>query len=239
MQKRAVFIGLVALGMLGALTVAGQAKGATSWIEGKHYFRIQPAQRTHVPAGKVEVAEAFSYGCPACDHFLPVMGRLEASLPPDAQIVYVPASFNQAEQWPMFQRAFVAAQVLGIVEKTHVAMFNAVWKTGELAVIDPRTGKLKQPPPTIEDAARFYARTAGVPAEQFLATARSFSVELGMKRADEWFKACQIDQTPTMVVNGKYRLHVASAGGVDQMIELINWLVAKESAATQSAAHHP
>jgi hypothetical protein len=33
------------------------------------------------------------------------------------------------------------------------------------------------------------------------------------------------------VVNGKYSLHVASAGGVDQLIELVNYLVAKESAA--------
>jgi thiol:disulfide interchange protein DsbA len=31
------------------------------------------------------------------------------------------------------------------------------------------------------------------------------------------------------VVNGKYRLTVSSAGGYDQVIELVNWLVAKET----------
>jgi hypothetical protein len=30
-------------------------------------------------------------------------------------------------------------------------------------------------------------------------------------------------------VNGKYRVVVQSAGGNDQTVELVNWLVAKES----------
>jgi hypothetical protein len=42
-------------------------------------------------------------------------------------------------------------------------------------------------------------------------------------------KAYGIDRTPTIVVNGKYRLHVQSVGGPDEVIELVKWLVAKES----------
>ncbi len=61
---------------------------------------------------------------------------------------------------------------LGIEEKTHDAMFDAVWNTGELAVSDPITHQLKKPLPSIEDIARFYARTAGVKPETFLATAK-------------------------------------------------------------------
>ena len=38
-----------------------------------------------------------------------------------------------------------------------------------------------------------------------------------------------IDRTPTIIVNGKYRLYVQSAGGPDEVIELVKWLVAKES----------
>ena len=38
------------------------------WIEGKHYFRIDPPQPTSHP-GKIEVTEVFSYGCPACNAF--------------------------------------------------------------------------------------------------------------------------------------------------------------------------
>ena len=84
--------------------------------------------------------------------------------------------FRPDEDWPMFQRAFYAAQALGVVDKTHDAMFDAVWKTGELAISDPNTHQLKTPFPSIEDAAKFYQRVAGIKPETFLATAKSFSV---------------------------------------------------------------
>jgi thiol:disulfide interchange protein DsbA len=210
--------------------VAPSVVSAQQWVAGKHYFPVQPAQPTQVPAGKVEVAEAFSYGCPACWRFHPFVEELKAKLPANAQVVYVPASFNAAESWPLFQRALLTAQALGVFEKTHTAMLSAVWESGELAVVDQKAGRLKQPQPTLEQVAAFYQRTAGVPAQKFLSTAKSFSVESNIKRADAWIRACRVDQTPSFVVNGKYRVHVQSAGGVPQLLELIQWLVAKESA---------
>src|ERR1700744_2184394 len=111
-----------------AITVATQSAFAQSWTEGKDYFPVNPPQRTNVPAGKVEVMEVFSYACPACNALQPTMKKLQASLPADAQIVYLPASFNPGEDWPMFQRAFFAAHALGVVAGTHDAMFEAGWK---------------------------------------------------------------------------------------------------------------
>jgi protein dithiol oxidoreductase (disulfide-forming) len=211
------------------LAVAACAQGATNWTEGKHYFLIRPAQPTSTP-GKIEVVEVFSYGCPACNRFTPTADRLKASLPANAEMVLVPASFIPSEDWPMFQRAYYAARELGVADKAHNAMYDAVWKSGELAVVDPRTQKLKNPAPSIEDAAKFYARVAGIKAADFVATANnSFSVDKNMRQADVRIKALGVDSTPTIVVNGKYRLDVSSAGGYDQLIELVQWLVAKES----------
>ena len=51
-----------------------------------------------------------------------------------------------------------------------------------------------------------------------------------MKRADELMKAYGVESTPTIVVNGKYRLTTASAGGYPQTLELTQWLVSKEAA---------
>jgi thiol:disulfide interchange protein DsbA len=211
--------------ILGALGTAAQAE--TSWQEGKHYFLIRPAQPTVTP-GKVEVTEVFSYGCPACDRFYPTADRLKASLPPNAQLVFLPASFVPSEDWPMFQRAYLTAQALGVADKTHNAMFDAVWKTYELAVVDPRTQRIKSPAPTIADAAKFYARLGGVKAD-FVSASASFSVDRQMRDADKRIKSFGVDSTPTVVVNGKYRLDVGSAGGYDQVVQLVKWLVAKES----------
>ncbi len=206
--------------------VAGAAQAAEArWVEGRHYELIVPAQPTQVPAGRVEVVEVFSYGCPACNQFQPVMHALVAKLPKKAQLVYVPASWNPAESWPLFQRAFLTAQVLGIAERTHQEMYDAIWKTGELAVVDAATHQLKQPQPTMGEVARFYARVGGVTQQQVLETARSFDVDMKMMQADELVKAYRVEGTPTLIVAGKYRVKNSSVRSVDELIELVLWLV--------------
>ncbi|MGH6913042.1 MAG: thiol:disulfide interchange protein DsbA/DsbL [Geminicoccales bacterium] len=183
----------------------------------------------------MEVTEAFSYGCPACDYYLPLIEKLEASLPPAGELTYMPASFNPQEQWPLFQRAYYTAQLLKIDEQTHLAMFDAVWGNGELAVVDRQARKLIDPPPDIQDVAAFYARLTDVTEEEFLSAAKAFSVAMNMNRADHWIKACRVDRTPSFVVNGKYRTHIEAAGGTDELIALVNWLVEQESGAAAAS----
>jgi protein dithiol oxidoreductase (disulfide-forming) len=218
-----------------SLAVAAGSSYAQTWTEGVHYFAVTPAQRTSVPAGKVEVMEVFSYACPACNGFQPVMKQLKYGLPANAQIVFLPASFIPAEDWPVFQRAYFTADALGIAAKTHDDMFNAVWNTGELAVSDPITHQLKKPLPSIEDIARFYARTAGVKPETFLATAKSFGVDTKMKIADGQIVAMNALSTPTIIVNGKYRLTAQNVHSTDELIALVKYLVAKESSPAATA----
>jgi protein dithiol oxidoreductase (disulfide-forming) len=231
-MRRHLLLGLLLLG------IVPLAYAADSWVQGSNYFLIEPALATTATPGKIEVAEIFSYACPACNRFYPVVDRLRAALPANAEITFVAASFRPDEDWPMFQRAFYTAQVLDIDKKTHDAMFDAVWKTGQLAVFDPRTQKLKVPAPGIEDAARFYAQVAGVKPETFVTTATSFGVDVKMHQAEQLIRAAQVAETPTMLVNGKYRITVGSAGGDDQLIELVKYLVARESASQPAAKPH-
>jgi thiol:disulfide interchange protein DsbA len=182
-----------------------------------------------LPRGKVEVTEVFSYACPACNIFQPTLHKLQQSLPPNAVLDFVPAAFNTAEDWPMFQLAYLTAEVLGIAAQAHDAMFDAVWKGGDLSVVDPTTHQLKRNEPTIEDAAKFYNRQTGIPVDKFLEASKSFAVDVKLRGTEDLLQAYKVDRTPTIVVNGKYRLHVESAGGSDQLIELVDWLVAKES----------
>ena len=208
---------------------------AATYTEGVNYFLVSPAQHTNVPAGKIEVAEVFSYGCPFCAQISPLIHQLQASLPPNAQMTFLPASFNPGEGWPMFQRATCTAQILGIFDKTHEKVFDAVWKTGELAISDPKTHQIKNPLPTIEDVAKYYNHISGVPVQKFLDTAKSFAVDTAMRRDDALVLAYHIDGTPSLLVNGKYRVTVQSAGGMQQMIEVAKYLVVQESKAGANA----
>lgn len=202
---------------------------AETWTEGKNYFLINPARPPAIAAGKVEVTEVFSYGCPACNVFTPVMHKLKSALPANVILTYLPASFHPDEDWPMFQKAFLTAQALGVTDQTHDAMFDAVWKTGELAIFDQATQRIKDPLPSIEDAAHFYYRVAGVPVDKFLSTAKSFSIDTKVRNAEEAIVAYRIDRTPTLIVNGRYRVTSESAGSPQQLIEVVKWLVAKET----------
>jgi thiol:disulfide interchange protein DsbA len=225
---------VVALAMTLVLALLGAAPAAQSaerWVAGVNYFLITPVQPTGLPAGKIEVTEVFSYACPGCNRFYPIADRLQASLPTNAVMDYLPAAFRPDEDWPVFQRAYLAARELGIDKRTHDALFDAIWKTGELAVFDPATQRAKRPAPTLGDIAQFYAKAAGIKAEAFLATATSFAVDVKVRQADELIRDYGISETPSIVVNGKYRLNPVSAGGYEQTIELVKWLVAQETGA--------
>jgi protein dithiol oxidoreductase (disulfide-forming) len=177
------------------------------------------------------VTEAFSYACPACNAFHTTADQMAQSLPSNAVMTYLPVSFRPDENFPLFQRAYFAAKALGVADKTYNAMFDAVWKSGELASDDLTTGRPKPQSawPTIDNIAKFYAKY-GVDPKEFVAVANSFSINTQMKRADDMVKAYGVDATPTIIVNGKYRFTPGDAGGYAQSIELAKWLVSKEAA---------
>lgn len=213
-----------------AFSALASAQAAEPWEAGKQYFVIEPPQPTST-GDKIEVLEVFSYACPACNVFQVTMRKLAAALPENAEIAYMPASFRSDEDWPMFQRAFFTLQALGILDKAHEATFDAVWKDdGALRISDPKTHRPLKPMPSLEDAARFYTRF-GVSAEDFLGVANSFAVNTRIRRADQQMKAYGIESTPTIIVNGRYRLTGVSAGSFENIVPLVQYLIAKDSAA--------
>lgn len=215
------------------------AAAADLWSEGIHYYVINPARPVSTQPGKVEVTEVFSYACPACWQFLKRAEQLQAELPANAFMDFLPAAFRADEDWPVFQRGYFAAQALGIDKTTHEAMFDAVWKTGELATLDLDTGRPKSQMPTIEDLTGFYARRAGVSAATFANTAKSFAIDSKIRQAQDTMRAWLVDSTPTIVVAGKYRLTEKTAGGPEALIELVKYLIVKEGGVVKPPVAKP
>lgn len=211
----------------GSLLLGAPLANAQQWVEGKDYFEIRPAQRPSTP-GVVEVTEVFSYACTYCNRAVAIMDKLKASLPANARMTYLPASFNAAESWPMFQRVYYTATALDLMPKMHNAIYSGVWTSKELSVVEADGQRLKSPQPTLEDAARFFQKKAGTKPEQFLATAKSFSVDANCRRADQLVKAYAIDGTPTLIVNGRYKIGAAALGKGDELIAMVKWLIAKD-----------
>ncbi|MFI4970705.1 MAG: thiol:disulfide interchange protein DsbA/DsbL [Lysobacterales bacterium] len=214
--------GLLLAGLLLASTCGAAdapAKAANAWEAGKNYFVIDPPQPT-ASGNKIEVLEVFSYACPHCAHFQPYAEQLKSSLPAYANFDYMPAIFSP--QWEPTARAFYAAKSLGVLEQTHQALFDALHRD-------------HLPLQTIDELAGFYAQH-GVDKAKFLSESASFEVESKLSRARDIVKKDGVDGTPSIVVNGKYRVTTASAGGYPQLIELVDWLVEKEHAANAKPA---
>ncbi len=115
---------LLATLLFSAGVIAAETAGsATDWKEGTHYFLISPAQPT-ATGDRVEVLEVFSYACPHCAHFQPYAEQIKQSLPAYAQFEYMPAIFNAS--WEPFARAYYTAQSMGVAEKTHQTLFDAL-----------------------------------------------------------------------------------------------------------------
>jgi thiol:disulfide interchange protein DsbA len=200
-------------------TAAESGAAKADWEAGKNYFLVDPPQPT-ATGDKVEVLEVFSYACVHCAHFQPYAEQLRAALPAYAEFDYMPAVFTP--QWEPFARAFYTAQSLGVLKETHQALFDAIHRD-------------HLPMRSIEDLATFYAKH-GVDRAKFLAASGSFEVESKLARARDIVRADGIDGTPSIVVNGKYRATGASAGGYEQLIELVKWLVEKEHAGKAGSA---
>jgi len=167
------------------------------WEAGKDYQLINPA----VPptSDKVFVTEVFSYACPHCAHFQPYAEDLKAKLPAGAQFELLPAVFNPA--WEPFARAFYTAKSLGLVDKTHQALFDAIHRD-------------HQPLHTIEDLANLFYVNYGANAGSFLSTATSFVIEGEMAHGNQLVHDYGIEATPTLIVNGKYRVSMNAERGI-------------------------
>jgi thiol:disulfide interchange protein DsbA len=189
----------------------------TKWVAGTHYFVIDTAVPVATP-GKVEVLEVFSYSCPHCAHFQPYADELKSKLPKSASFSYLPAVFHP--QWEPFARAYLTAEAMGVVDKVHQATFDALHRDHKQ--LD-----------SITSIAAFYAGL-GVDQKAFLSTAQSFVIEGKLSSSQSQLQKYGIDGTPSIVVNGKYRLTGQSAGGLPQMVELTLFLVQKELAANGS-----
>ena len=156
------------------------------------------------------------------------MLRLKAALPSNAQLHLVHASWNKAESWPVFQRAYITAQAMGIAAKSHASMFDAVWgRGGALAVVDARTGRLKKRQPTIQDIARFHASRGVCTEAEFIRVSQSFGVETRIRQSDDLVKGYQVPGTPCLIVGGRFRVELANMTSMEQLAGVVQFLVRK------------
>jgi protein dithiol oxidoreductase (disulfide-forming) len=194
---------------------AGEAAPASApaFRAGQDYVEIKPPQPTR-SGNRIEVLEVFGYSCIHCANLQPSIDNWKGNLPADVHFEYMPAVFGGV--WEAYARAYYTAETMGLLERSHNALFRAIHEE-------------RRPFRSLEDIAAFYT-DYGVSQEQFLATMSSFPVEAKLAHARDTVQAYGVEGTPTMIVNGKYRVPVGEQG-FGHMLRVVDHLVQRERAA--------
>ncbi len=205
-------LSLLASLMLASACTAQSATPAP-YTEGNEYVTLPAPYQRYSNDGKVEVVEVFSYGCIHCAQFAPLADKLRQSLPKGAVFKLVPAPFSA--EWLPYARAYYAANQLGVVGRTHLALFEAKFTQ-------------HYPINSMDELADFYARN-GVDRAKFLQLATSPAATAKLKADLKLITHWQVDGTPNIVVNGKYR--ITNVHSLDELTAVALWLAKRELAA--------
>ncbi|WDS34677.1 thiol:disulfide interchange protein DsbA/DsbL [Pseudoxanthomonas sp.] len=189
-------------------------------VAGNDYVSIPDGQPFEPADGKIEVVEFFNYICPFCATYSPMFHDWKTRLPADVRITYVPADFRP--DFAVYARAYYAADVLGIAQKSHDAVYKAVHTDGTL----PGEGQ----PIDENKISQFYSQY-GVTAEQFSSTMKSFGVSARMQKGRQFAMHGSINQTPSIVVDGKY---LVKGKSWEDSLRIADHLIAQERS-SQSA----
>jgi protein dithiol oxidoreductase (disulfide-forming) len=211
-MKRRDFSLQLASASLAALPAALWSSSAAAQggpVEGTHYSRLAQPVPVSVPAGKVEVIEFFSYGCPHCYALEPTLEQWAKRLPPDVVFKRVPVGFNAL--YENYQKIFYALEAMGQQEQMHQKVFNAIHQ--QRLRLDKEA-----------DIAAFMTAN-GLDGAKFIELYKSFSVQSKAKQAQQLSNAYKIDGVPAMAVQGRYTTSGSQAGSNERALAVTDALV--------------
>jgi len=201
-----LFVGIAALVLHG-----GGVWAQALYVEGKDYSAISPPVDTGQP-DKIVVTEIFWYGCPHCFRFEPYVERWKQNLPDGVVFEQVPSSLNP--RWTEHARAYYAFKMMGVLDKVHRPFFDAIHvKRQRLTDLDTIAG---------------FAAEQGIDEKLFRENYYSFPVETQIRKNVQIEKRYGHNGVPAVIVNGKYLVSASLAGSNDRMIEIIDFLIARE-----------
>lgn len=183
-------------------------------VAGKDYRQVKRPQPTDNPA-KIEVLEFFAYTCPYCMTYAPVMKAWKKTLPADVEVKLVPVAFDK--RGTPYAKIYYTLEALGKVDAMHEKVFDAV--------INQRMNFDK--PEVLAD----FMAAQGIDKKQWNDAYNSFGVNSKANRAEQLWRAYEIDSTPSNAVAGKYYTAPSMVGSREGVTQVMDYLIAQERAA--------
>jgi thiol:disulfide interchange protein DsbA len=177
-------------------------------VAGKEYIVLDPPRA--VNSDRVEVLEFFYYGCPVCYEAQPHIARYQLAMGPSLDWKRVPAV---TDAWMSFARIYYALDANGLLPRLH-------WPVYDNHHFD---GKRLNEEKNLLD----WLNANGVDAARFKQSYESYEITQKVSEARKMLETYNVKGVPSLVVDGHYVTSAALAGGVPQMMEVLEYLVAR------------
>ncbi|CAV20392.1 MULTISPECIES: thiol:disulfide interchange protein DsbA/DsbL [Vibrio] len=181
---------------------------AAKFNEGEHY-KVLDLEASKKPM----VTEFFSFYCPHCNSFEPIIQQLKQQLPKDAKLQKNHVSFMGGNMGLPMSKAYATMIALKVEDKMVPVMFNRIHTMNK--------------PPRDEAELRQIFLDEGVDAKKFDAAYNGFAVDSMVRRFDKAFKDSGLSGVPAVVVNNRYLVDAQGISSLDEYFELVNFLLKK------------
>lgn len=199
--------------------VTAKASVLERFKEGTHYQVLDKPIKPK-DSKKIEVVEVFSYLCPHCYRLEPAVKKWKKTLGDDVVLIRKHAQFNR--QYLAYAKLHVAVQLLNIEDQVDRDIFKSVHEKQAFK---------------FEPEEQFdLVANAGVDKSRFLKTFDSFTHKTRLKQVEKEMLAYKVTGVPAMIVNGKYRASVSSAGSEQNLFDLMDYLIEIERDALKTAS---
>ena len=183
-------------------------------VAGKDFHILDAKAPVEAPAGKIEVVEFFWYSCPHCNIFEPALANWVKALPKDMAFKRSHVAFNDG--FVPQQRLFLALEAMGMLEKLHVKVFNAIHSEK----VNLAKG----------DAITDWVVKQGVDKAKFLEQYNSFSVSTKATRSTQLQNAYRVEGVPALGIAGRFYTDGAMAGSMERALQVAEYLMAEVKA---------
>lgn len=191
------------------LPVHSRVVKAAALVEGRDYELIVPPQPGETP-GKIEVLEFFSYGCPHCKDFHPLVMAWAARLPRDVSFKRIPVTFGRAT-WTNLARLYYGLEATGDLARLDEAVFSAIHEE-----------RINLFTPT---AIMAWIKREGVDEKRFKAAFESFGVNALVSRSDQLVRNYRIRSVPRLTVAGRYTVTGQAARSLADLLPIADGLI--------------
>jgi thiol:disulfide interchange protein DsbA len=180
-------------------------------LDVKDFHILDAKAPVEAPAGKIEVVEFFWYSCPHCNIFEPALANWVKALPKDMAFKRSHVAFNDG--FVPQQRLFLALEAMGMLEKLHVKVFNAIHSEK----VNLAKG----------DAITDWVVKQGVDKAKFLEQYNSFSVSTKATRSTQLQNAYRVEGVPALGIAGRFYTDGSMAGSMERALQVAEYLIAE------------